>query len=320
MPIPLSARDPLQFPPPSLRETKPNVKILVRVPTPYERDTYESTLVRSGLVDYTRRQIRDLTIAGIDAMFPKGEFEEKSALLEEFWRFGDAMQELRVEKLQVNIERIQQNEALPLSERMDEPALIAKIQEELDAMQPDMIMGEERIKRAQAIVQQLTSDFDPLRRCAVDMYEQDVKRTWFNIELYVKDWEGIIIDGEPVHPTGNGRGGITREEAEFLRRQIGVDAFNEVGGFITSMHTLTDDDEKNLQSLLASASAPIGSTQPESKASNDAGSSEDTPSGSTPGAESPPTTKRSSRRSATSRTKTARSGASPTKPDTSISP
>jgi hypothetical protein len=317
MGIPLTARMPVEFTPPSLlvrnqliaaenmrraergEEPSDAIKIIVRVPTMYERDSFSAALVRGGVVHYSRKQIRDLMLAAASHLHDDAEFEQLSADLQELWAAADAAnacQQLRTDRY---IQLMDQQKHLPkTAKRMTEEEMEA----ELQTIQPESVIDDLKRVRVTAMQQDLTSRYEPIQKAFADLAEQDTRRAWLCIELYVVNWHGLHAT-----PDGNGRGGITRPEAEFLRVQIGAEAFEELADFIYAMHGIDGDEEKNLASLIENTSAPIGSTLAESMASNEAGPSTDTPTTPIPETGSPKTTDSSSSSTKRSRKKTVKS-------------
>lgn len=320
MSIPITARVPVEFTPPSVpgdllkpdaadRE-KPKFRILVRVPTMMERDSYSAALIRGGVIAYTRQQIRDLALAGVQHLFDEPEHEDIQARLIELWAAADAdgaAQEKQLDRLR------ELHEAAKARGEIPDPKVVT---EELAAIQPDVVIDGQRRVKALAINQEIMARYEPLREALAALTDQDAKRAWLNAEVYVEGWTGLKHT-----PDGNGRGGLQKHEAEYLREQIGQRAFDELSDFITSLQGIDGDEEKNLASLLESTSARIGSTQPESKASSGDGNSMDEPSTSTRARGSRKTTASSSSSTTSSATKTARSRkSSPTAAPSSTSP
>lgn len=292
MAIPLTAaRGPLEFTPLSLAERKPIVKIMVRVPTLYERDSYASALVRGGVVYYTKKQIRDLMLAGIIAGYPEEEFEDKRALLEELWQVGDEEAAARVKQQERLVELYDVPEGTDLP---DEETVKA----ELDKIVPEVEMDPQRRVRATAIQQHVTSTYEPIQKAFASLTEQEARRAWLQAEIYVCGFTGY-----EHQPEGNGKGGLKTHEVNYLRGQMGGDAWLELSDFITALHGIDGDEEKNLASLLESMSAPDGSTVQESNPSSESGPSTDAPITPIPDAASPKTTGSSSRSGTSSRTK-----------------
>lgn len=307
MAIPLTAREPVEFTPPSLPKklqgldpddpTKNRFRALVRVPTMLERDNYAGLLIRGGVMSYSKQQIRELCLAGVQSMFDKAEHEAKQNLLREAWVVRDAEEEC---------EQAQRQKLRELTEKataVGQPLTPQEMKAALEEFTPSAVMDPSRKIEATALQQELMSNFLPLKKVLADLVEQDAKRAWLNAEVYVKDFIGL-----PDRPEGNGRGGLQHHEIEYLRRAIGEDAFHELSDFITAIQTVDEDEEKNLASLLESTSAPIGSIQSESTASSDHGNSTATPSGRTQGSTgSRKTTGSSSGSTNRSATKTAKS-------------
>lgn len=283
MSIPLTAREPVDFRPPALQPTKhpesgnilhpghPDVVIKVRVPTFIERDSYSSALIRAGVVSYTPSQIRDITLGGVEDLYPQDEQEEVRQLLEELWQVMDARRACEVEQQKKLIELHEKAEAA--KKKLDPKKATA----ELDKIKPTQVMDRQRFVRANGVAQQLMARFEPLREAMAQLTDQDAKRSWLNAEVYVVGWEGL-----PNEPEGNGRGGLTKEEVVYLRSKIGKEAFEELSDFITSLQGLDEDEEKNLALLLESMSAPPGLTPLASSASSKDGNLTAEPSMSTP--------------------------------------
>ncbi len=316
MAIPLTARAPIPFTPPSLtrrtndanalriqngEEPKPMPEIIVRVPTMYERDSFASAMVRGGVVHYSRNQIRDLMLAGVTHLYPEDRFDEIRTDLQDLWAAGDAMTEATNRRTDRYVELMEKQAALPPGKRMKD----AEIEAELQQIQPDVQVSESARVKITAIQQHITSLYPPLQEAFANLAEQDVRRAWLCVEIYVINWKGLEHT-----PEGNGRGGVTRDEAEWLRGQIGGEAFDELGNFIFAMHSIDGDEEKNLASLIESSSALTGSpATPESMSApvNENGTSTDAPSTSTPADGSPKTTASSSDSTTPAKRKTARS-------------
>lgn len=292
MAIPLTAgRGPIEFRPPSLYPKDANgiflprkrdVVILIRVPTPYERDSFAAALVRGGVIHYSRRQIRDILMAGVVAQHTAEEFDQIRADLEELFAVSD--EEQRVQQMQMK--RLQELYDVPEGA---EPPSPEQVQRELDQIVPEIKMDPQKRARTVAIQQHITSTYPPLQKAYADMAEQDARRSWLQVELYVEGFKGLEHE-----PAGNGRGGLLRHEVEYLRRQIGADAWNELNDFITALHGIDEDEEKNLDSLLVSMSAQIGSTANPSSASSENGSSTAEPTSPTQEDASPKMTESSS--------------------------
>jgi len=318
MPIPLTARDPVPFTPPALRrrieaenaellrDGKPEREmpaIIVRVPTMYERDAFSAMLVRGGVIHYSRKQIRELMLAGVAFLYDDADFERIRGDLEDLWDHGDAWAKAEMERSERLIELAERNVALPEGKRMTDEEMAA----ELDAIQPGMVLPEAQRVRVTAIQQDITSRYEPLQKAFADLAEQEVRRAWLCVEVYVVGWTGF-----EHAPAGNARGGITRAEAEYLRAKIEQEAFEQLGDFIFSMHSLDGDEEKNLASLIENASALTGSTAAESRGENEHGSSTAEPITPTPDDASATTTASSSSSTKPSARRTARSKSSRT--------
>jgi hypothetical protein len=309
MAIPFTAREPLEFTPPSLPErlqgqvegdpTKHKVRILIRVPTMVERDSYASALIRAGVISYTRQQIRDLAMAGVQTLCDPSKHEEQEALLREFWAVTDEEKDVQIRqgaKLQELYEKA--------TAAGTEPPAPADITKELAEITPSVTMDAQRRIRALAFNQELMATYPPLREALSALTDQDAKRSWLNAQVYITGFVGL-----EHQPDGNGRGGLLQHEAEYLRGEVGQEAFEEISDFITALQGIDEEEEKNLGSLLVSMSAPIGSNPSDSSANSDPGSSTAGPSTKTPASASPKTTASSSRSTKSSRTKRARSSA-----------
>lgn len=301
MPVPLTAREPVEFTPPSaphhLLEIDPatdqhKFAIIVRVPTPVERDSYNAVLVRAGVTSYTKEQIRNLSLAAIQDLYDEAEHDELQTLLREVWAAADAQSE---------VEDLQRKKLLELLEKArakggkDAVPDTETVKKELAEIRPEVVIDPKRRIRATAISQEVMARFEPLREVIAGLVGQDAKRSWINAEVYVKGWRGL-----EHQPDGNGRGGLTHHEVTYLRQEIGQEAFLELSDFITAMMGLDEDEEKNLASLLESMSAQIGSTQPTSTASSDNGTSTDEPTGEILGSTTSLTTTAKSSASSTS--------------------
>jgi len=321
MPIPLTALHPVAFTPPALvqrnialiKEGKPPIDLMIRVPTMYERDSFTAGLVRGGVINYSRQQVRELMLAGVVHLYPAEDFDRIRAELESLWQASDANQDLEMRRLEKYIELMEQQADLPDAKKMTDE----QMDKVLSDMKPDVILDEPTRVRVTAIQQDVTSRYEPLHKAFADLAEQDTRRNWLSVELHVVNWHGLEHT-----PEGNGRGGLQRHEAEYLRQQIGEEAFNQVGGFILALQTIDGDEEKNLASLIESSSAPIGSKLAESmtKKTDEPGSLTDAPSTETPDTGSPETTGTSSNSTRRSKRKTAPSGSSPTDKQSSTSP
>lgn len=163
--------------------------------------------------------------------------------------------------------------------------------------------------RITAIQQDVVSRYAPLQKAFADLAEQEQKRAWLCIEMYVPTWKGLEHT-----PDGNGFGGITRLEAEWLRNELMSDAFEELGDYIFALHSIDGDEEKNLASLTESYSDPTGSLAAQSKEStvSESGTSTDGNITATPDTGSPKTPEPSSECTKPAGKKTARSKRTPT--------
>jgi hypothetical protein len=300
MAIPLTAAEPVEFIPPSLPDDlkgqgddgKPKFRILVRVPTPYERDAYSAALIREGVVNYTPQTIREFALAGVAKLYPDSA-EEKQALLQEYWQAIDAEAEANNEQLRVLGEM--QIAAKDRGEEVNHE----EVKKVLAEIVPDTVLERQRAVEGRALAQDVMARYQPIKEAVAQLSEQDRLRAWMNAQVYVKDFIGL-----EHRPEGNDRGGLLKHEAEYLRRHIGNDAFLELSEFITALQSLDRDEEKNLASLLGSTSAQTGSIPSESKASSSDGNSTAGFSTETPESESPKTTGSSSASTTSSRTST----------------
>lgn len=328
MTIPLTAaRGAVEFRPPALypkdgdghfKKRDRDVIILIRVPTMYERDSFASALVRGGVVHHGPKEIRHLLLAGVQVLYPPEQFDSIRADLEELWAVTD--EEQKVQRLQM--ER--------LAELLDvepgkKPPSQKEIEKELEKIVAEVKMDAGKRIRVFAQQQHVMASYAPLQAVFADLAEQDARRSWLQAEVYVTGWrvENRSSEDDKVlehQPDGNGRGGLKKHEAEYLRGQIGQDAWLEVSEFITALHGLDGDEEKNLASLLASMSAQIGSTPPGSKASSESGDSTDEPTSPTRATGSRKTTGSSSNSTKRSGTKRGKSGPGRTGKASSTSP
>lgn len=318
MAVPLTARAPIEFTPPSLltrnaqiasenveraenkEDALPPIKIIVRVPTMFERDAFAARLVRGGVVHYSQPQIRDLCRAGVTFLYPPEEFEPKCELLDAIWSAGDAMKVCRGMRAERYVELMEQQAAEQATNPKFKPMSEEDMEAEILKIEPDIVISDSDRVKGTAIQQDITSRYEPLQKAFADLAEQDIKRDWICVETYVVNWHGL-----EHMPNGDGRGGITRHEAEYLRQNIGSAAFDELAAFIFAMHSIDGDEEKNLASLIESSSGLTGSTASESRANDEPGNSTDELSTPTPDGESPKTiasssssTKRSARKTA----------------------
>lgn len=316
MSIPLTAEGgPAEFRPPALypkdqdghfKKRERDVILLVRVPTMYERDSFASALVRGGVVHHGPKEIRHLLLAGVQVLYPEDQFDTIRAELEELWQVTDEEQKVQQKQMERLVELLDVEEG-------EEPPDQKTIEAELEKIVPDVKMDPAKRIRVFARQQHVMSAYEPLQKVFADLAEQDARRAWLQAEVYVAGWrvENRTNEEDTVlahQPDGNGRGGLKKHEAEYLRRAIGQDAWMELSEFITALHSLDGDEEKNLASLLVSMSAQIGSTPRESKASSENGASTDGPITPTPEKGSRTTTGSSSSSTTRSGTKRDRSG------------
>lgn len=291
LPAALQGKDPVD-------KSKHKFRLYIRVPTMLERDSYHAALQRAGVTHYSRQNLRDFSLAGVLELLPSEEQDEATALLEELWQVSD--EETRVGGVQ--LERLQ--ELVEAARESGGPNAMPDqklIEKELNEIKPTITMDKRRRTKAASINVKLISMYEPLREALASLVEQDSKRHWMNMKTYVNTWVGL-----PDTPVGNGLGGLTQDEAEYLRGKLGMEAWKETSDFITGMQGIDEDEEKNLASLLESASAPIGSKTSEPlKASSENGNSTDAPSTKTRGKGSPKTTGSSSRSGKSSATKPA---------------
>lgn len=303
MSIPITARAPVVFPPPSLAGRTPPVKIKIRVPTMYERDGYQAEQLRGGVKQYGTVQLREFLRAGLLILHGQEMFDQMISGLEEYWVANDANSACNSERRKLNIELIHKNQELPETQRLS----LEQMQAEMDKIMPDAVIDDRKRVIMSALQTDLFSRYEPLQQVFADLAQEETRSAWLNVETYVCGWEGLQHE-----PDGNGKGGLLRHEAEYLRAKVGEAAFNEISQFIFAMHGLDDDDEKNLASLLENASAPIGSTVTGTTTGSPAGNSTEENSIETPVEESPPIIEPSSKSSKAAAKKTTQSASSPT--------
>lgn len=311
MPIPVTARLPIPFYPPAANTTpgKP-VKIMLRIPTYLERDSYTAGLIRAGIIYYSKDQIRELAQAGAALLYGDDKFDEVNASLEMLWQVVDSEHRVimaRADRLRAIAE---QQVGLPDNKRMTPEEIAA----ELEAIMPEVTMPDAQRVKAVATQQEIMSRFEPLQKATSDLAEMDSKRAWHNVQFYVVDWEGLEHNPDPVIEAI----GLRPHEVDYLRKEIGRDAFEQISDFITSMMGIDGDEEKNLDSLLANMSDPTGSLPQSDQASSD-GSSTDESTPATLAGLSPKTPASSSEPTTSSRKKTDLSGPSPMAVATSTS-
>ncbi|MES2903268.1 MAG: hypothetical protein V4696_03700 [Pseudomonadota bacterium] len=264
MAIPLTAREPLVFKP----EGKEKIEILVRVPTMIERDRYSSAMVRAGITFHTKNQIRDMTLAGIQAIYPAEEQEWREALMQELWQYGDAQQEMVAEQGRILLELHDKAKAAGKVPKPNE------VQKALDAVTPSVMMNKLDVQRANAMVHELSTQFGILREAMASLAEHDSRRAYMNVQAYVIGWTGT--EHQPDVPAELG---LKQHEMDYLRLEIGEDAWEELSDFITSQMVINEDEEKNSDSLPENSGDQIGSkTSEPSSASSDIGTSTDSDS------------------------------------------
>lgn len=297
MAIPLTAAEPIEFTPVACFENpaKRDVKIHIRVPTMMERDRYSAALVRSGVIFYTQQQLRDFTLAGVQEVYPPEKHEEFTALIEEMWMVMDAEREANERQGAKLIEIYEKAKA---QKKEPDPK---KVQAELDKIIPNATMDKQRRVKATGIVSEIAAHSIPVRDALAALTEADSRRAYLNVQTFVFGWEGLehTLDAPPG-PTG-----MKQHEAEYLRLQIGEEAWEELSDKITALQGLTEDEEKNSDSPPANTPDETGSTQLGlSKESNASGDSTVAPSTSTRANGSPTTTASSSRSMKKAATKT----------------
>jgi hypothetical protein len=261
MDIPLTAKDNLTVPfriPCEGEEDTKIVHVEVRVPTYYERDRYGSALMRAGFNNYSDAQLRALIRSGLAVLYDAVKFHEYSGLLEELWSHKDAVKRCNAERLKL-FEELSKIEP-PLSDE----DIAARINE----IHPDEVMEEKSRLRIQAIEHDIGSRYEPLAGLFADVHDQDAIRAWCNIETYVVGWQGL----DQAMVLSADTKSINRNDAEYLRSQLGAENWYALSDFITSMCTIDGDEEKNLLSLLASMKTHLGLTESSEIASGENGS------------------------------------------------
>lgn len=303
MGVPVTARKPVDFYPPSAQSEGKPVKIIVRVPTFFERDTYNAALVRAGIIYYSKEQIRELALAGASHLFGIDEFERNMSLLEQLWAAVDAQVVMRQRQSDALKAIYERNEALPEAERMPP----SKIIEEMEAIKSEVEISDSVRVTAVALQQDIMARYTPIQKATADLVAMDSKRAWYNIRHYVTGWEGIEHKPDPV-----GESGLATHEVEYLRSQVGEDGFEQISDFITSMQYLDKDEEKNLALLLENMSDPTGSVPQSDQASSNGNGKTDTSGTPTPDGSSAKTAASSSGATKRSGKKTVASKPSPT--------
>lgn len=298
MTIPLTARAPVELTPSLAKETPglEKFKVTVRVPTMLERDSYGTAMLANGVVLYTKNQIRQMALAGVQEIYPADKHEEYSTLLTELWAATDEDDDVQQKQRELLEQIYDRAEAAGQEKPSPEDVL-----DELGKIVPDFKMDRARREQAQGINSEIISTYPPLQRAISAVSAQQSKLEWMNVRTYVVGWTGLEHNLE-TRPSGQT---LADHEIEYLRGAVGREIFAQISDLITALHSIDRDDEKNLASLLESFTDPIGSKLAPSKASSENGSSTEGSSTPTRASGSPKTTGRSSRSSKTSQTKTA---------------
>jgi len=251
MAVPFTAEKQCIFRPPSLQNHARlnKVKIKMRVPTPYERDMYASLMLKEGVIHHTKRDVRQLMLAGIMKAFDEETAERYRNLSETLYQVEAA------EQTQQQLRRARYIDMTDVPE--DQQPTEDELNAELEKIKPEVVMPIKDRMEIIEVHQKIQSEYAPIVKVMSDLAEQEAKIEWLNIKHYVSNWEGLR-DNRDTDATAEDP--LEKHEAEYLRKELGADAWSEISTFIVAMMGIDQDEEKNLSLLLESMSAQTGST------------------------------------------------------------
>ena len=260
--IPLSARAPRAFTPPTLakkhdaacetwasskaksRGKKPALpRFFIAVPTLTEKDTIGQLMFELGLVPITRDQTRMATLKAL----LNDDRDDDAAALEGFWQ----KKELHEAQLEIWDEQERQR-------RLDQ--LADPDTERQPFEQPeDPTTMRERI-HAQEVVDEMVAKTPALRKLLAAQTTYTKRYQTMTMRVHLRGWEGL--ETQRVADTGPDMPELVTEEClEELREEIGRDAWLELHRNIDAMYALSPEEVGNFASPSESGSNPDGSSK-----------------------------------------------------------
>lgn len=297
--IPLTARAPRRFTPPTLqrkndadrtawaeskeksRGPKPPLPVFyIAVPTLAEKDTIGQLMFELGLTPTTRDQIRMATLKAL----LNDDREDDATFLEGFWH------QKEIHENQLDIWQEQETQR-----RLDELADPTTKREPFEEP-ADPTSLRDRI-RAQELVDGVVAQTYELRKLLAAQSTYTTRYATMTMRVHLRGWEGLETQREAEG--GNGMPDLVTEDClDRLRDEIGRDAWRELHRNIDAMYSLSAEEVGNSGSPSENVSSPVGSSKgdaPETDSGASIGPDETMKSSSepTPEAESGQTTEQS---------------------------
>lgn len=278
MTIPLTARTPRAFTPPTLarkhdeaqqawakseaksRGPKPEQPVfMIAVPTLSERETIGQIMYELGVYPTSRETVRNATLEAI--LEHNGETaEEDAAWLEGHWQQNELYED--------QLELWQQQENQRLIDEWQNP----KSKREAFPMPEPMNSVRDRIK-AKNMVDAVVARDRTVRRLLAAQTRYGRIYEIMSMRVHLRGWQGVKTQREAVSDQYLPEI-VTEESIEKLREEIGLVAWREIWASIDGMYALGAEEVGNSDSPSENESTSDGSKQGEEK--TDSGTSNGT--------------------------------------------
>lgn len=279
--VPLSADNPVEFRPPALKESRPDVVIKLRVPTPSQRDLLHQRLFAAGIIGVSIDLMRGTLVDEIYNHWPEEEAEKRVNVLDRAWQLENADLGAFMDWAEKERQRVKDEEAgAPPIEPEPMPAALLSPADRHRAN----LYSTEVYSRSQRL-RDLKNRMDSTAQSTAEM----------QFRLHVLPSSSGLNCTLELEPSGEK---LTEDMADRLRQDIGDDAYIQILEHIDQMYSLSEEERKNSDSPLEKLSDQTGSTASSGESASSDGSSTGSSTDPIPSAGSEPTTASSSRLSA----------------------
>lgn len=265
--IPLTAREPRAFTPPSLearyeaslpkkpkkgKKLPPKPQFYIAVPTLAERETIGSIMFELGVIQVSRETTRNATLEAAIEMYG----EDEALWLESHWQQTDLWEGL--------LDIWEEQERQRLLDNLANP----KKAEKEPAPKPEPLTTLKDRLKAKRLVDEIIAKDAPLRTLLARQTRYGREYEIMSMRVHLRGWQGLETQREAA--SGDNAPEIVTEDCIMaLREEVGQHAWRELFREIDDQYGLSAEEVGNSDSPPESGLPPTGSTPTPPKESGD---------------------------------------------------
>jgi len=269
--IPVTAAVPTDFTPPSIKDTEHDMRFVVSIPTPSERERLGARLYAYGVVQVSQELMRATTIDELYNLFPEEEAEDKANFLDTYWQrqiIDEENMTLWTDKERQRI--LDEMEGAPARAAYEMPIKLNRIRDDAKAT----MLVDEAFNRSERLRTLGARQINYAREAGRMQMRMHIKGCFPNAK------------GAPVPAIDIEGDLLTVASLDAIRDAIGEAAWKELIDHIQSLYDLDREEVGNSDSLPGKPPEATGSPEPSGDSASSDGPSTTSNIGATPSGES----------------------------------